>query len=457
MINNKIFTKKRISILLFATLSIFIFSLQPAASFALSKKEFTAGMDENTWTMPDFSASNDILYYDPTAGLSCSVGGGGDIDFSDVGGSVDKGLNFGKETARPVNIAKILMADFKFKDYQAAGIVGNFMVEAGVHVYPDINEGGSRGAPKFSGGYGFAQWTGGRQTQFIDFAVKHGYMDSKSVKATDAANYAYLKYELTKTAEKAVVPAIQKSKNVSEAVIAWEKVFERAGKPALGMRLEHGKTVLGKLDGSGGGASTDNVSSGCDDINGGISGGAIFNKVTFPLQVKNKTAIKNRTDLFKDGTTSAGYHNKAEGFSKYLAYDIHVDSGTSVVAFVSGVVTRLHSGSMGEGFSIYNKDKKLHVYYTHMIRDKSIKVGDKINLGDKLGEVASVKQFPKVNVDHLHIDAGPGKIRQGCSASQGSGGPACNNRVDIGPDLFNAYQAIGGKGNGSNTDAPKAL
>lgn len=444
-------TKYRIGLFVLTFLSIFMFSLQPLAASALSDKEFSSEMDEGIWTMPDFSASNDILYYDPNAGLSCEAGGGGDVDFGDAGGPVDKGLNFGKDGARPANIAKKLMADFKFKDYQAAGIVGNFMVEAGVQVYPDVNEGGSRGAPKFHGGYGFAQWTGGRQTQFIDFAVKHGYMSSRSVKATDAANYAYLKYELTKTAEKAVVPAIRKAKDVAAAVITWEEVFERAGVPALGMRLTHGKTVLKQLNGGAGGSSdsgTVGAGASCDNMQGGVTGGAVFDSVTFPLKVSGKQDINNR-DIFANNTTKQGGH-------PYMAFDILADAGTKALALTDGVVTRLHSSSdMAEGVSIYNADKKLHVYYTHMIVDKSVKVGDKISPGQELGALVDVKKYPAVNANHLHIDAGKTKIRDSCSRNN-QNGPACNNRVDIGPDLFNAYKALGGKGSGS-TDAPKAL
>lgn len=450
MLNTSKYTPQyRFGLFVLAFLSIFMFSLQPLAASALSAKEFSSEMDEGIWTMPDFSASNDILYYDPTAGLSCDASGGGDIDFGDAGGPVDKGLNFGKEGARPANIAKKLMADFKLKDYQAAGIVGNFMVEAGVHVYPDVNEGGSRGAPKFSGGYGFAQWTGGRQTQFIDFAVKHGYMGSKSVKATDAANYAYLKYELTKTAEKAVVPAIRKAKDVAASVIAWEKIFERAGVPALGMRLTHGRTVLKQLNGGAGDSGgVSNAGAACDDMQGGVTGGAIFDSVTFPLKVSGKQGVNNR-DIFANSTTKQGGH-------PYIAFDILADAGTKVLALTDGVVTRLHSSSsLADGISIYNKDKKLHVYYTHMSLNKSIKVGDKISPGQELGSLVSVKKFPAVNADHLHIDAGKTKMRDACSRNN-TNGPACNNRVDIGPDLFNAYKALGGKGSGS-TDAPKAL
>ena len=442
--------KSRVLLMSFVFLSIFTFSLHSMTAFAIDPKDFKAEMDEGIWTMLDYSSSNDILYYDPNSGLACGASGGSDIDFSDVGGDVDKGLNFGKNSKdRPVNIAKMLMADFKFKDFQAAGIVGNFMVEAGVNVWPDINEGGSRGAPKFRGGYGFAQWTGARQVTFIDFAVKHGYMSSKSVKATDGANYAYLKYEMTKTAEKAVVPAIRSSKNVSDAVTTWERVFERAGVPALGARLTNAKSVLNQLNGGSGTVTVGDDASGaeCDDAQGGITKGAIFDNVTFPLKVNSKQAVTGRS-IFKNGTTERGGH-------PYIAFDILAPAGTKVVALTDGVVTRKHSSSsLADGVSIYNSDKKLHVYYTHMKVNSSLKEGDKVKPGDELGSLVSVKDYPAVNADHLHIDAGKTKMRDSCSRNNPNG-PACHNRVDIGPDLFNAFQKLGGKSD--DTKSPKAV
>ena len=87
--NNRI---KRLSLFAIAAVSMFTFSLQPLASSALSDKEFSDEINESTWTMSDFSSSNNILFYDPNAGLSCDPSGGSDLNFDDAGGDVDKGL-----------------------------------------------------------------------------------------------------------------------------------------------------------------------------------------------------------------------------------------------------------------------------------------------------------------------------------------------------------------------------
>lgn len=411
----------------------------------------------------DFRSSNDFRnFYDPRAKSStCTddAGPGGDFDASG-GSDVPKDWSLGNDKGkRTVNLAKQMMSDFKLTDFQAAGVIGNFMQESGgSHLPPDYNEGGRRGPPRFSGGYGWAQWTGGRQVTFIDFAIKQDFMKSKSVNANDAANYAYLKYEITKTAEKKVIPALAKAKNVEDAVLTWEKVFERAGIPNNTQRIKYAKSVLkamksgGSVAVDGGGGSSDDASDGeseeCEQSAGQATAGSVFENVVFPLRVAKKD-IRN-PEIFKNGTTSQGGH-------PYIAFDIYAAAGTTVLAFTDGVVTARHSGSMGGGLSIYNEKKKLQVYYTHMNPDSSVKVGDKITPGDKLGTLVSVKQYPSINTDHLHIDAGEGRVRQGCSRSTYPNGASCENRVSIGADLFKAWEKVGVTKPGDNTDAPKAV
>ncbi len=394
---------------------------------------------------PDFFSANDIVIYDPRA-TTCGVDSLNALGTDDtMTTDVDKDFTLGTDNSlRAVNLAKQMMADFSLTEAQAAGIVGNFMHESGgQHVPPDINEGGKAGPPRFSGGYGWAQWTGSRQTQFINYAIKRGYMGSKSEHANDAANYAWLKYELIMT-ERSTLPAVGKTSTPKEAATAFEANFERAGVPALTARIKYANVLYKALkngtgidiSSSGSDSSDEDVGgdAACEVPDGGIAaGGKVFDQVVFPLQV-NTHQVKNRA-IFKNGTTQRGGH-------PYIAFDILADAGTTVLALTSGTVTAYSaSGGLAGSMSIYNSEKKLHVFYTHMLPKNSIKVGDKITMGQPLGVLASVKKFPAINADHLHIDAGTGKQRLGCSRGNPNG-PGCKTRVDIGPDLFNAWQTI---------------
>jgi hypothetical protein len=95
----------------------------------------------------------DFKEFDP-----CGAASGASV----IGGTVDKGFSLGStDRERRVNLGKALMNDYGLTTAQAAGIVGNFMQESGgANLPPNINEGGTAGPPRFSGGYGWAQWTG---------------------------------------------------------------------------------------------------------------------------------------------------------------------------------------------------------------------------------------------------------------------------------------------------------
>lgn len=403
----------------------------------------------------DYFESQNILYYNPDA---CTPTGyaersiednPGEISGSDVPSDFSLGSD---DSMRPINLARQLMLDFNFTDYQAAGIVGNFMQESGLNLAPNINEGKPPilGPPRFKGGYGWAQWTGPRQITFVDYAINNGFMSSRSDQANDAANYAYLKYEITATSEKVAVGAVLATETVEQATAQWEKAFERAGKPVLNKRIAYAKAVLTAMQngkgvdvseiGSTTEVDTDTGDISCEPGNTGpVIDSVTFDSVVFPLRV-NKGDIKNRS-IFANGTTSSGYHSSV--YSGYKAIDIYAAAGTEVVAFTGGVVRSVRpTGSMGGSITVYTESKGIHVYYTHLMPLSNVKVGDTVSPGTLMAKLVSVRQYPAINTDHLHIDAGPGATRGSCSASKGIGGPACHDRIDIGPDLYSAYQKL---------------
>ncbi len=234
--------------------------------------------------IPDeqFYAGNDVIYYDPDW-KDCvpgAAGGGG----ADANINVDKGFSLGKTAGeRQANFARALMKDYGLTAEQAAGVVGNIMREAGPDLFPDYNErlgiaGDGKGPPRpvipgvNTGGYGWAQWTGPRKTSFVEFAVKNGYVESANVNFNDAANYAYLKYELS-TGYKGTIPDLKKTTTIDQATISFENTFEKAGVPAISERIANAKKVLASLSGGGGGGdvstSPSSGSGGCPSSGAG--------------------------------------------------------------------------------------------------------------------------------------------------------------------------------------------
>lgn len=126
-----------------------------------------------------------------------------------------------------------------FSDAQIAGVLGNFQQESGFN--PRVNEGGFVGAPKGRGGYGLAQWTGGRQTALINFA-KQRKMDPG-----DANLQAdFLVHELTGP-EKAAAASLRQAKSPEQAALVFRRDFERAGIPKDDVRMSAARSMLPKL------------------------------------------------------------------------------------------------------------------------------------------------------------------------------------------------------------------
>lgn len=374
----------------------------------------------------DFFAGNDILFYNPNLSQCASASSGAaNID-------VDKGFNLGPESdgkTRRVNLAKALMKDFGLTAEQASGVVGNFMRESGGDFLPpDVNEGGHKGPPAFSGGYGWAQWTGPRQRAFIDYAVQNGFMPSAGVNANDAANYAWLKYELTNT-EKNTIPELKKATTPEDAADAWERAFERAQVKASAEREQGARQTFGEING-GGGSGPSASSGACSNTSSGIVG----NKA-FPLKTTKAAIDAKNPGMFANNTASKGGH-------PYTAFDILADPGTEVLAFISGTVTAVTEDKCpGRMISIYNKDTDLTVSYLHMNMDPGTHIaqGATVTQGQHVGQVGP--PAAGCGTPHLHIDAAKGNSRPGCKREDC---PAANAAkfVDIGPDLFTTYQAL---------------
>ncbi len=123
-------------------------------------------------------------------------------------------------------IGNRLMQDYQLTANQAAGILGNFAVEAAA--FSTLQQGGTQ-APY--GGWGWAQWTDRRRRQFEAYAAAYG-LDPSSF----AANYGYL----TRDPEfPAAIDAVRATTTPEEASTAFHDAFERAPNPNLPRRANY--------------------------------------------------------------------------------------------------------------------------------------------------------------------------------------------------------------------------
>lgn len=127
------------------------------------------------------------------------------------------------------------MKDLGLTREQAEGLIGGFGHES-AGLQPNINEGGRRGPPRGIGGYSWAQWTGSRQRDFVNFARKHG-LDVQS----DEAAYQFSLHELHGPESKALAN-LRRAGNLQEATVAAE-TYERAGVKAMGSRYRYARAA----------------------------------------------------------------------------------------------------------------------------------------------------------------------------------------------------------------------
>lgn len=130
-----------------------------------------------------------------------------------------------------------------FTPAQTAGVLGNFKQESGFN--PRVNEGGFVGAPKGRGGFGLAQWTGGRQSALVNFAKKRGADPGDPNLQAD-----FLLYELAGP-EKAAAASLRQAQSPEQAALVFRRDFERAGIPKDEVRMKAARQLLPAIDALG--------------------------------------------------------------------------------------------------------------------------------------------------------------------------------------------------------------
>ncbi|MGO6968123.1 phage tail tip lysozyme [Rhizobium leguminosarum] len=130
-------------------------------------------------------------------------------------------------------VMKQLMRDFGFKDFQAAGILGNLGHECmGFQVLQEVHPISGRG------GYGWFQWTGSRRNNF------ENYCKSKNVSLdSDDGNYGFLCEEL-KNSERTALNATLSTTSLEVATEVFTRTFERPGVLAYNSRVKWARRAM---------------------------------------------------------------------------------------------------------------------------------------------------------------------------------------------------------------------
>ena len=159
-----------------------------------------------------------------------------------------------------------------FSKAATAGIMGNWEQESGYE--PTADEGGEGGATG-AGGYGIAQWTGGRRETLFAMAT------AKSVDVSDLQfQLEHFYWEITEGDEAnsfstygGLSGGLDEFKGFTDpiaACLSFEESYERAGTPVMGARYEYAQAVF-EWDG---GSATSSSSASGDGGDGYFGAGA---------------------------------------------------------------------------------------------------------------------------------------------------------------------------------------
>lgn len=146
-------------------------------------------------------------------------------------------------------IAKRLMVDLGITNFQAAGIVGNFIAESSL--IPDRIQGGGiqRGLLKLDGttGYGYAQWTYITLQQELAVYAQSQGVDYTTTPLTDEINYGFFIQQIKESKRATLLSDLKSSTNIRIATELILKKYERPAdqsNTALDERTENARKVL---------------------------------------------------------------------------------------------------------------------------------------------------------------------------------------------------------------------
>lgn len=335
---------------------------------------------------------------------------------------------------------------------QSAGLVGNLQAESGV--VPATQERNPVGGGR--GGYGIAQWTGGRRDKIEQFAnnieigngpEKAKYLATSTTgKVLDSLLFQldYLwNQELEINYKSSVLTPLKLANSVQDAsdivVVHFETPLVIVNNIASQVQaLKQYRGGLGakilELYGNNSNTAAGILST---DIGCGGKGSVSEAFVGFPLKTTQKRMTELNGSCFRSPAMCQGGH-------PYVAYDIFADVGTPVVSILGGKVVSVSNDKCGGRLvSIFDSEKNVTVSYLHMSVSRTLVAeGDTISAGQDVGFVGTVANG--CGSAHLHIDASAGDSRPGCKRESC---PAANAailaegaaKISLGEQLYQTY------------------
>lgn len=314
---------------------------------------------------------------------------------------------------------------------QSAGIVGNLQAESGVD--PGIQE--------FTpisgrGGFGIAQWTGGRRVALESYAaLNNEKLDSLQFQL----DYLW-DQELMKGYKTSVLDPIKASSTIRQASDIILHDFEKPADQSV--KVEEYRASLGQKVFDLYAAESGNI---VPAVEGALScegsiGDTVAGFVGFPLKTTKARMAQLNGSCLRAPKMCLGGH-------PYAAHDIMADPATPTLSILDGEVISISQDKCpGRLISIYSAAQDVTVSYLHLSISRTVvKDGDKVTAGQLIGYVGSGAEG--CGSAHLHIDAASGQPRPGCRrencpvANQGRFIEG-SNRINLAVSLYETYMKL---------------
>lgn len=310
----------------------------------------------------------------------------------------DQGYDEGNRTASEKNKNQIwtFLKGKGMSDEAAAGIMGNMDKETGGTFLPD--------AVNSIGCSGVVQWCFERNNAMRAKALAEG-------KDWNCLSFQldYMWYELTETAESAVMEPLKGAGTASEAAIIFEDKYERSNK-ATGEHLDRDRRaeeIYTAFTGKTPAASSSTSQDGCTGVRTGASSAVSemngFN-YAFPVQL----AQNEVSNGFTWPCPSKCHHDGSDAFDLFRTIMGDSSVGVGVVAITDGEIKRFNNSYAGvdgcQAFQLVGKDGYWY-WYGH-VQAASINEGASVTAGQVIAEIGRRACTGNGSLPHLHIDRG---------------------------------------------------
>lgn len=121
-------------------------------------------------------------------------------------------------------------------------------------------------------------------------------------------------------------------------------------------------------------------------------------KVNFILPITNGVVIKDYSN------TSLKYNSTLKQWEAHKAVDIKGEENADVLAVMDGEVVSVETNYLKGTVVTIKHNKSLQTVYASLSEEVFVKVGDKVNQGDKIGKVSTSAKGESNDGPHLHFE-----------------------------------------------------